>query len=82
MPRKKKSKNTFNNFFDKIFVINLFDKTTRWNKVEKQFKNRKINIDRFIAVDGRCQNQGKKACLEKLKSFEISYNVLIDPKAK
>lgn len=82
MPRKKKSNNTFNKFFDKIFVINLFDKTTRWNKVEKQFKNRKINIDRFIAVDGRCQNQGKKACLEKLKSFEISYNVRIDPKAK
>ena len=82
MPRKRKSNNTFNKFFEKIFIINLFDKTKRWKKVEKQFKNRKINVERFIAIDGRCKSQGKKACLEKLKSFEMSYNVRIDPKAK
>ena len=68
------------NYFKKIYVINLFDKKERWEKVSKQFRYRKINIERFIAIDGRCSSQGKKGCLEKLKSFEIMYNVKINIK--
>lgn len=66
----------FNKFFKKIFVINLYDNDERWKQVEKQFKNRKIKVERFIAVDGRCK-KGEKDCLQKLKSFELTYNVKI-----
>lgn len=66
-----------NKYFDKIFVINLFDKTERWEKVRRQFKNRKIDVERFIAVDGRCKKEGDKACLAKLNSFEMAYDIKI-----
>jgi GR25 family glycosyltransferase involved in LPS biosynthesis len=66
-----------NEYFDKIYVINLFDKLTRWDKMRKQFKNRKIEIDRFIAVDGRCKDQGNAGCLAKLHTFETLYDVKI-----
>jgi GR25 family glycosyltransferase involved in LPS biosynthesis len=66
-----------NKFFDKVFVINLYDKTARWNKVNSQLKRRKIKAERFIAVDGRCKDQGRAGCIAKLKSFEIAYNLKI-----
>jgi len=74
----KKSK--LNKFFDKIFVISLFDKVERWQKVSKQFKNRKIDVERFIAIDGRCSNESNEACMQKLKSFEMIFNVKITNK--
>lgn len=77
MPTKKSA---LNRFFKKIFVINLYDKTERWKKVSKQFKNRNIQVERFIAVDGRCKNQGKNGCLSKLKTFEMIYDVKISNK--
>jgi GR25 family glycosyltransferase involved in LPS biosynthesis len=67
------------NYFDKIFIISLYDNVERWKTVKKQFENKKIKIDRFIAVDGRCgkkYSQNKMAgCIEKAKSFEIAYGV-------
>jgi GR25 family glycosyltransferase involved in LPS biosynthesis len=72
-------KNIFNSFFDKIYVISLYDNDKRWKEVQKQFKNRKIDVERFIAVDGRCK-KGEIDCLEKLKTFELSYNVRIPVK--
>jgi len=75
--------NAFNKFFDKIYVISLYDKFERWKKIEKQFGNRKIKVERFIAVDGRCKNEGEKACMDKLKSFEIAFDVtILDKKSK
>lgn len=73
-------KNEINKFFDKVYVINLFDKEDRWKKMKKQFDNRKIKVDRFIAVDGRCKGQGEEGCLAKLKTFEMSYNIKISNK--
>lgn len=70
------TKNIFNSYFDKIFVINLYDNDKRWNDVYKQFKNRKIDVERFIAVDGRCK-KGEQDCLQKLRTFELAYNVRI-----
>jgi len=64
-------------YFNKIFVISLYDKEKRWMKVKKQFSRRKIDVERFIAIDGRCKDQNPKGCYDKLKSFEISYNVKI-----
>ena len=64
-------KSSLNKFFNKIFVISLYDATQRYDKVEKQFNERNINIERFIAIDGRCKNQGDKVCKDKLKTFEM-----------
>jgi GR25 family glycosyltransferase involved in LPS biosynthesis len=69
-------KNIFNDFFNKIFCISLYDNDTRWKQVEKQFKNRGVNINRFVAIDGRCK-KGEKDCQDKLNSFELSYGVKI-----
>ncbi len=69
-----------NTFFDEIYVINLFDMIERWDKVYKQFKKRGIRVNRFAAIDGRCKAQGDEGCEAKAKSFEISYNVVINAK--
>ena len=80
-PTRKKSNPrgtvTLNKFFDKIFVISLFDKLERYTKVSDQFKAINTKIERFVAVDGRCKDQGEKGCLDKLRSFEMGYNVRI-----
>jgi len=74
------TKNIFNKFFNKIFVINLYDKIERWKKVEKQFSLKKIKVDRFIAIDGRCKKEGESVCKSKLKTFQIMYNIKISNK--
>lgn len=70
-------KSEVNKYFDKIFVISLFDKAERWKKMEKQFKSRGIDAERFIAIDGRCKNEGDKACMQKIRTFEMIYDVRI-----
>jgi len=80
--RRSRNTNTFKKFFNKIFVISLYDQVKKFEKVEKQFKNRGIKVDRFIAIDGRCKKEGEKACKDKLKSFEIRYDVTISNKNK
>lgn len=77
-----KRKNIFNRFFNKIFVISLYDQYNKFEKVEKQFKNRHIDVERFIAVDGRCKKEGDKACKDKIKSFEIMFDLKISNKRK
>ena len=69
--------NSFNSFFDKIFVISLYDNTKRWKNVDNAFKRRHIKVERFVAIDGRCKTQGRQGCLDKLNSFEMAYNVKI-----
>ena len=70
-------KRDLNKFFTRIFVISLYDNIKRWKKVYNQFRRRRIHVERFIAVDGRCKNQGKEGCLDKIKTFEMIYNVRI-----
>lgn len=78
--RSKRSKPFANKFFDKIFVISLYNNFDRWNKVSKQFKNRKIDVDRFITVDGRCKNETSKECQQKLNTFKIMFDVRMSNK--
>lgn len=73
---------SINRFFDKVYVISLFDRMDRWNKVKKAYKTRGIKVQRFVAIDGRCKDQGEDGCLDKLRSFEIAYNVVIKNKEK
>lgn len=72
--------NVINNFFEKVYVINLFDNYERWKKMKKQFDNHGIKVDRFIALDGRCKGEGDEGCLAKLNTFEMSYNIKISNK--
>lgn len=71
--RNKKAKSSLNRFFDKIFVINLKGSDKRWKTVSKNFKERKIKIDRYNAIDGRCKTL--KQCETKQKTFEKKYGV-------
>ena len=74
------SKNALNKFFNKIFIISLYDQYKKFEKVQTQFKNRNIKVERFVAVDGRCKKEGDNACLDKLRTFEIMYDVTISNK--
>ena len=65
-----------NRYFDKVFVINLYDNHERWAGMQKQLKRRKIKAERFVAVDGRCKH-GEQACREKLATFEHAYGIKI-----
>ena len=75
-------KSFFNKFFNKIFVISLYDQNKKFEKVQKQFKNRGIEVEKFVAVDGRCKKEGDKACKDKIKSFEIMFDLKISNKNK
>jgi len=66
--------NPLNNFFDKIYVINLKDKRERWKKVSNAFKRRGIKVERFEAIDGRCKG---KQCEIKRLQFQRDYKVKI-----
>jgi len=72
-------KSEMNKFYDKIFVISLYDKQDRWKKVRDQFKKKGVDVESFVAVDGRCSGQGEDGCLDKLKTFQLMYDVWIDP---
>jgi GR25 family glycosyltransferase involved in LPS biosynthesis len=68
-----------NKYFDKIFIINLKDKTERFEKTTKQFLKKGIKYSRFDAIDGRCSN--KKECRSKKKILEEKYNTKIKMKS-
>lgn len=63
-----------NNYFDKIYIINLHDKIQRFKKVSKQFIKNNIKFTRFEAIDGRCK---KYKCAEKKRELQSTYNVKI-----
>ena len=69
---------SINKYFDKIFIINLDDKTERWRKVSKQFYKKGVKFQRFSAVDGRTKKYKyakKKRELEKQYGVEIPRNM-------
>nr|QBK87396.1 MAG: glycosyltransferase family 25 LPS biosynthesis protein [Marseillevirus LCMAC201] len=69
--------NSFNRFFNKIYVINLKGKQERWTRVHSAFRRRGIKVERFEAVDGRCKG---KQCENKRRQFEKEYNIKIPKK--
>jgi GR25 family glycosyltransferase involved in LPS biosynthesis len=64
-----------NTFFDRIFVINLHDQTTRMNSVDERLKKYDISYTRFDAVDGRYRS--KEDMERKRKALEREYKVKI-----
>ena len=67
----KGKNNEINSFFDRIFIINLKDKTSRFDKVTKQFHRHGVKYMQFEAVDGRCKS---RECSSKKKELEKKYN--------
>jgi glycosyl transferase family 25 len=45
-----------NNYFDKIYCINLDRRTDRWDFCLKEFEKYDLNVERFSAVDGNTDN--------------------------
>ena len=41
-----------NDYFDKIYCLNLERNSEKWQKANAQFKKFKIKVDRFLGVDG------------------------------
>lgn len=69
----KKDISPLNIFYDKIFVINLKNKTERWKKIKARFNKKNIVITRFEGIDGRCKDI--KKCKQLLNKFEKMYKV-------
>lgn len=66
----------FNVFFDKIYIINLKDKTERWKKVKKDFEEHGVLYERFNALDGRYKTPEENE--KKLEKFEKKYGLKIN----
>lgn len=47
-----------NEYFDKIYCINLDRRTDRWDECEKIFYKHNLEVERFSAVDGNTDNYG------------------------
>lgn len=41
-----------NDYFDKIYCLNLERNSEKWKKTNTQFKELNINVDRFLGIDG------------------------------
>lgn len=44
---------TLNDYFDKIYCINLDRRTDRWKETRVEFKKHNMKVERFSAVDGQ-----------------------------
>jgi GR25 family glycosyltransferase involved in LPS biosynthesis len=45
-----------NEYFDKIYCINLDRRTDRWESCIKEFEKHGLNVERFSAADGNVEN--------------------------
>lgn len=45
-----------NDFFDKIYCINIDRRTDRWEKCLIEFEKHGLNVERFSAIDGNTEN--------------------------
>ncbi|MFZ9376809.1 MAG: glycosyltransferase family 25 protein, partial [Candidatus Fonsibacter ubiquis] len=42
-----------NDYFEKIYCINLDKRPDRWESAKKEFLKHNINVERYSAVDGK-----------------------------
>lgn len=78
--KRNTAKSVFNEFFDKIFVINLKDSKDRLRKVSRQYKNRDIKFDVYNAIDGRCDTVAN--CNDKQRALSKRYGVMYGNRIK
>ena len=41
-----------NNYFDKVYCVNLDKRVDRWNECLNEFQKHNITVERFSALDG------------------------------
>jgi GR25 family glycosyltransferase involved in LPS biosynthesis len=70
----KRDGNIFNEYFDKVYIVNLEDKKEAYDEVSEQLNRYGINHDRFLAIDGRGTPEVKE---QKRKMFEKEYGLHI-----
>ena len=63
--------NILNEFFDKIYCINLDRRQDRWDECCLIFKNMNLNVERFSAFDGNLLNLG----YDKVYTSEIACGI-------
>lgn len=78
--KRSSAKSVFNQFFDKIFVINLKDAKDRLRKVSKQYKDKDIKFDVYNAIDGRCDTIND--CNDKQRMLYTRYGVMYGNRIK
>jgi len=87
-PFEKSIENIINTYFNKIYIINLENRTDRWEKLVTKLKKYNIhNYIRFIAIDGR--KEPYISTFRKMKAYTLEtpgaygllltvYNILLD----
>lgn len=60
---------TLNNYFDKIYCINLDRRTDRWKECVLEFNKHQLDVERFSAIDGKNDP-------EIIKKVDKSYNLV------
>jgi len=71
-----------NDFFDKIYCINLKHRTDRWDSCNKQFTEYGLNVERFDAINGKeITPEGVNGLLPgEVGVIRSNYNVIKDAK--
>ena len=71
-----------NDYFDKIYCLNLERNSEKWQKANVQFKKLKINVDRFLGIDGNdiTDEEFKKMSNKKISEIDSSKLGLIENK--
>lgn len=71
-----KNMSTLNNYFDKIYCINLDRRSDRWEKCEALFDKVKIQVERFSAIDKNSIVNNSKITNGQLACLYSHYNVV------
>ncbi len=62
---------TINDYFDKIYCLNLNRRKDKWDKAKKRFDELKIDVERFPAIDGKYLTDDDLIPYKKLNKFEV-----------
>ena len=72
---------TLNEYFDKIYCINIDRRVDRWEKCQKIFSKHNLEVERFSAIDGNTNNYNLGYPFDNELAGAISHTKVIE-KAK
>lgn len=62
-----------NEYFDKIYCINLDSKKDKWRRVKREFESKSIEVERFSAIDGSLIDEKEfNELLDKYNPYRLS----------
>lgn len=71
---------TLNDYFDKIYCINLSRRVDRWEECLNEFKKYNLKVDRFDAIDGSNLHSTSNLNSGQLGTIQSHLNVLLKAK--